>query len=118
MNDGHGHAVGDEVLKLIAAELKNSTRGSDLVARMGGDKFLLVLPDSNVGGGVILVRRVRQRLQERSDLHGIPISLSVGIAAMDVEQSELVAMEKVDAAMYVAKREGRGRYFVARPDKK
>ena len=64
-----------------------------------------------------LVRRVRQRLKERTELHGVPISLSFGIAAMDVEQSEQAALEKVDAALYAAKREGRDRHFVAQPDR-
>jgi len=116
VNDSYGHTVGDEVLKLVARVLKDSSRGSDLVARMGGDEFLLVLPDSDAVGGVTLVQRVRKRLKKRAELHGIPVSLSFGIAEMDLEQSEQAALEKVDAALYAAKREGRDRHFVALPD--
>src|SRR5664280_811493 len=82
VNDSYGHTVGDEVLKLVARALQDSSRGSDLVGRIGGDEFLLVLPDSNVVGGVTLVQRVRQRLKERTELRGIPLSLSFGIALM------------------------------------
>lgn len=113
VNDGHGHAAGDEVIKLVARSLQDSSRGSDLLARMGGDEFLLVLPGSNAAGGVTFVRRVRQRIEHRKELRDIPISLSFGIAAMDVEQSEEIAMAKADAALYTAKHEGRDRYIVA-----
>lgn len=116
VNDSYGHAVGDEVLKLVARALQDSSRGSDLVGRIGGDEFLLVLPDSNVVGGVTLVQRVRQRLKERTELRGIPFSLSFGIALMDLEQSEQAVLEKVDAALYAAKHAGRDRHFVAQPD--
>jgi two-component system, cell cycle response regulator len=113
VNDEHGHAIGDEVIKLVARALKDSSRGSDLVARMGGDEFLLVLSGSDVSGGVALVERVQQNLQGRKELGQVSISISFGIAGMDVEQSEQVAIEIADAALYGAKVEGRNRYHVA-----
>jgi diguanylate cyclase (GGDEF)-like protein len=117
VNNDHGHGMGDEVIKLVASELKSASRGSDLVARIGGHEFLLVLRGSDVAGGVTLIRRFRQRLQQRNELRDIPISLSFGIVAIDVQQSEQAAMEKADAALYTAKREGRDRYFVAEQDR-
>ena len=116
INDGFGHGVGDDVLKLVARELKRACRGSDVMARMGGDEFLLVLPEMESKGAVALVKRIQKGLQERSDLSNIPISLSFGIAAMDIEQSEEVALSVADAALYAAKREGRDRCCVAQPD--
>jgi diguanylate cyclase (GGDEF)-like protein len=113
VNDRYGHAVGDEVIKLVARALQDSSRGSDLLARMGGDEFLLVLPGADAAGGVTFARRVRQRIEHRKELRDIPISVSFGIAAMDVEQSEEIAMAKADAALYAAKHEGRDRYIVA-----
>ena len=116
VNDSFGHGVGDDVLKLVARELKRACRGSDAVARMGGDEFLLVLPEMESKGAVALVKRVQKGLQERSDLPNIPISLSFGIADMDIEQSEEVALAAADTALYAAKSEGRDRCYVAQSD--
>ena len=113
INDRFGHATGDNVIKLVARELQDASRGSDLVARMGGDEFILIMPNSRVSGGQILVDRVRQKLANRSQYKDLPISLSFGVAEMDLAQSEDIAIHMVDNAMYVAKAEGRDRVHVA-----
>jgi len=115
VNDAHGHGTGDEVLKFVARDLKQSCRGSDFVARIGGDEFLVVLPDSDAGGGVALVTRVQERLRERNAVLPVQVSLSFGIAVIDTKQSEYVALAKADAALYEAKHEGRDRYYIAKP---
>jgi two-component system cell cycle response regulator len=104
VNDRFGHTVGDDVLRLIARELRDASRGTDLVGRMGGDEFLVVLSGSNAGGGQILVTRVREHLQNRTELKEVPVSLSFGVVEMNLDDSERFAIEKVDAAMYAAKR--------------
>jgi diguanylate cyclase (GGDEF)-like protein len=117
INDLYGHGTGDEVLKLVARDLRQSCRGSDFVARIGGDEFLIVLPDADADGGVTFVTRVQERLRDRNEVLPVLISLSFGIAEIDVAQSEYVALAKADAALYSAKHEGRDRYFIAGPDK-
>jgi two-component system, cell cycle response regulator len=112
INDGFGHGVGDDVIRLVARELKQACRGSDIVARMGGDEFLLVLPEAESNGAVVIVKRVQKGIQERIELSNIPISLSFGIADMDIERSEEVAIAMADAALYAAKGEGRDRYSI------
>jgi diguanylate cyclase (GGDEF)-like protein len=116
VNDGYGHGVGDDVLRLVSRKLEQACRGSDVVARMGGDEFLLVLPEVESNGAMALVKRVQKSIQERNGLGDVPISLSFGIADMDIEQPEEVAIAMADAALYAAKREGRDRYCVAQSD--
>jgi two-component system, cell cycle response regulator len=105
VNDRFGHTAGDDVLKLISRELRDASRGTDLVGRMGGDEFLLVLSGSDLEGGQVLVSRVREHLHKRTELKEIPIDLSFGVIEMNLEDSERFAIEKADAAMYAAKRQ-------------
>jgi diguanylate cyclase (GGDEF)-like protein len=113
VNDTHGHATGDAVIKLVADVLNAAARGSDLIARLGGDEFLLVLPETAVPGAVILAERVKQLLDGRGELREVAISLSIGIATMSREDTLQQAVERADAALYAAKRAGRNRYCVA-----
>jgi diguanylate cyclase (GGDEF)-like protein len=105
VNDRFGHTTGDDVLRIISRELRDASRGTDLVGRMGGDEFLLVLSGSNAEGGQVLISRVREHLQKRAELKEVPIELSFGVIEMNLEDSERFAIEKVDAAMYSAKRQ-------------
>jgi len=109
VNDGFGHRTGDDALRLVARELRRACRGSDVVARMGGDEFLLVLPDVESNGAVVLVQRIQEALRGRTELSNIPISLSFGIANVDISHAEEVAIAMADAALYAAKGEGRDR---------
>jgi diguanylate cyclase (GGDEF)-like protein len=113
VNDGFGHRTGDDALRLVARELRRACRGSDVVARMGGDEFLLVLPDVESNGAVVLVQRIQEALRGRTELSNIPISLSFGIANVDISHAEEVAIAMADAALYAAKGEGRDRYCIA-----
>lgn len=113
VNDSYGHGFGDGVIRLVARELQRSSRGSDIVARIGGDEFLVVLPESKSTGGEALAKRVQKGIQERNEIPEVPISLSFGIAEMNLAQSDEEAMAMADAALYAAKREGRNRYSIA-----
>ena len=111
INDFHGHAVGDDVLREFAAVLRATVRESDLAGRWGGEEFLLLLPGTDADGGAQLADRVRRALSERSFLGkdgGVfTVTCSFGVAqhAADGDERELFA--SADRALYRAKRKGK-----------
>jgi diguanylate cyclase (GGDEF)-like protein/PAS domain S-box-containing protein len=118
LNDTWGHATGDEILRELGSLLFRHIRGEDIPCRYGGDEFILILPDASRD-----VTRARAELiceyagQIRLQYEGqgfVPVTLSLGVAVFPehgVTSTEILRM--VDAALYRAKREGRGRVVVA-----
>jgi len=109
INDNYGHDVGDRVLESIAAKMKNNLKGEDILARMGGDEFLVALSDLNSKSEIIKVaKRLIKKLN--GDLiigdRKIKISVSGGVSFYPDESRELeILIKNADAAMYKAKRE-------------
>jgi diguanylate cyclase (GGDEF)-like protein len=120
VNDELGHGAGDEVLRVIAARMKNAVRGSDILARIGGDEFLVLqLAMHDDEGAMLLAQRFVHAASEPMLILGISISLgaSVGIARYPRDAGsagELV--ERADQAMYAAKRSGKNRALLYDPD--
>jgi len=104
-NDRFGHAEGDRVLKTVAKALADSFRSSDVVARYGGDEFVVVMPHAGRTQADAVFARVRQRLAQRTDFD-IPLSLSLGIVSYLSEQipAPEEALRQADEQMYAAKR--------------
>ncbi len=113
VNDRFGHAVGDEVLAAVAATLGLTVRKSDLVARWGGEEFVVALSHTAVSGARVMAERLRRRIGEkRVDVKGrepLVVTASIGVASLVQGESleELVA--RADRAMYAAKAKGRNR---------
>jgi diguanylate cyclase (GGDEF)-like protein len=119
VNDSAGHAAGDKMLTEIAAILRESVRGDDLVARPGGDEFCLFLP----GCAPDTARRIANRLLERVEGHRMTwhgddygVGVSIGVALGDGAPDSGVLMRVADAAAYAAKNAGRGRVCVVDAD--
>jgi diguanylate cyclase (GGDEF)-like protein len=111
INDLHGHAVGDEVLREFAAVLRATVRESDLAGRWGGEEFLLLLPGADGEGGAQLADRVRRGLAERTFLgkDGAPftVTCSFGVAQHSEGGDERELFANADRALYRAKRRGK-----------
>ena len=120
VNDTHGHGAGDEVLKEFARRLQENLRGVDLVARLGGEEFMVVMPDTNQTEAGFAAERLRKAIDNRQfklpDGRKIPVTVSIGVAfglAHDMSQTAL--LEQADKALYEAKSNGRNQvsYFYA-----
>ena len=118
LNDRHGHAVGDEMLKLIASALEDcARRPGDLPARIGGEEFAMILADTGSAGAALVAERVRATLRNKVIAAGdgiAAVTLSGGIAATTGGSAGSVAdlLAASDAALYRAKEEGRDRVKV------
>jgi diguanylate cyclase (GGDEF)-like protein len=112
INDTHGHAAGDEVLRQSAASLARVARASDLVARYGGEEFVVVAPDCELPAAVKVAERFRTAIaQLRIVEHGvtIPVTTSVGVAAFTdlTRTTPAELLRRADEVLYRAKESGR-----------
>lgn len=107
INDAHGHAVGDAVLRAFAAEAASMLRASDLMARWGGEEFLLLLPDTRGPQAQASVVRLLARVRAMPQSVGRPLSFSAGVTEHRPGETVAETVARADREMYVAKRSGR-----------
>jgi len=113
VNDRSGHAAGDAALKQTAALITDSVRRGDLVARLGGEEFAVVLPEIDSNGGLVIAERLRRELQAFFAGRAVGLTISIGLASAPQDGSEAPALTVVaDRALYLAKSRGRNRSMV------
>lgn len=115
-NDRFGHHVGDAFIIQLGRIIKSSTRASDVIARWGGDEFVLLAPESCRDRALRIGERIRSRLERyRMDVSGekVGVSVSIGVASYPQDTADANALLGLaDEAMYAAKREGKNRVCV------
>ena len=115
INDTYGHDAGDEVLREFALRIRKSIRGIDLACRYGGEEFVVVMPDTDVGIAARVAERIRRQIAGHRFLidrgaRSIEVTISIGIAARQSPDDDAVTLlKRADEALYRAKRDGRNR---------
>ena len=113
INDEHGHATGDAVLRHLAASMSCTFRAMDVVARLGGEEFVVLLPGCDERAALAVAQRLCERIAEHEVVaEGVAVrcTVSVGVAMMDSDVDSVEALiERADRAMYAAKAGGRNR---------
>lgn len=115
VNDTHGHAVGDEVLKVFAERLKNNTRSFDLIVRLGGEEFVVILPDVSPERAYMVSERLRRSIGENPiscavEGGSITVTTSIGGAIINNGEHAIeTVLERADKCLYEAKHTGRDR---------
>ncbi|MGX1787214.1 diguanylate cyclase [Bosea sp. NPDC055332] len=110
LNDQHGHAKGDAVLRDAAAAIINQLRETDIACRYGGEELIVVLPNCGLDMAAAKAERIRISIEALSELNGAQVSASLGVACVPVtSNSSRDLLANSDAALYRAKQEGRNR---------
>jgi two-component system cell cycle response regulator len=115
VNDTHGHDVGDRVLQEIAARLRQSVRNVDMICRIGGEEFVIVLPNTDAAVAAKIAERIRRLIASKPFNVGaksgpLNVTISIGLSIIEAASDTMDdILKRADEALYKAKREGRNR---------
>ena len=114
INDTYGHHVGDKVIKLLALKLQEAIRESDIAARIGGEEFALILPNTDKERALELAQKIRKDMEMSSckvDDKSVTFTVSIGVDEFEHTKDDnlFTALNRADAALYLAKASGRNR---------
>lgn len=117
INDTYGHAVGDEVLKAFTVTCQEALRESDVLGRIGGEEFSIILPETKKEGALVVAERIRRSIAELKvdvNAQGIHFTVSIGVTILRQDDSGIEAvLRRGDEALYLAKNGGRNKVFLA-----
>lgn len=116
VNDTFGYLLGDKIIKQLALDLKRSVRRQDIVARWDGDRFLVMLPETDIEGGMIVGEKIRSYIQAKTyqiDEVDFELTVTAGIAAYE-QGTVLDLIRAADDALYYAKQSGKNQIKVSR----
>jgi diguanylate cyclase (GGDEF)-like protein len=115
VNDTHGHAVGDEVLRQFAGLIESTVRKTDICARFGGEEFVVCMPETDLREASLVAEKIRVRVSAHPFPYGLRITASLGLAASTSTHSLDTLLQEADTAMYEAKSLGRDRVIAFTP---
>jgi len=116
LNDTHGHIAGDNALKHLVKIVKETLRSMDVIARFGGEEFLILLPETSIEAAVATMTRLQRELTRHFFMHEnekVLITFSAGVALRRPNENQTELVKRADTAMYQAKRTGKNRVIVA-----
>ena len=116
VNDGLGHEEGDVALRRTAIAIVEATRSSDVAARLGGEEFAVLLPDTDERHAYAVAERIRDSVRVEFDGFPIKITISCGVASLAVGSDHEILYRQADAALYAAKEGGRNRTEAHEPN--
>lgn len=116
INDNYGHNIGDEILKIVAKTITDSTRKSDIHARVGGEEFSILLVNTDINGAKIFAEKLRQSMENicfKNENDDIGITTSIGISKLTAKDKSIYDIfKRADEALYVAKENGRNQVSI------
>jgi diguanylate cyclase (GGDEF)-like protein/hemerythrin-like metal-binding protein len=113
INDTYGHDIGDEVLKKVSRELQSHLRKIDLIARWGGEEFIVLLPETGIDEALIVAEKLRIKVESMIFENHEIITISIGISMLKESETIESLIKRADQALYHAKRQGRNRSCVS-----
>jgi len=118
INDDYGHECGDVTLASVAKRIKENLRSSDIVFRVGGEEFVVLLSNTDIDGAKLLAERIRKSIEQHTLAYGmelVKLTASLGVSSLRVGDTVDTFVKRADAAMYKAKNNGRNQVIADKP---
>jgi len=118
VNDTHGHLFGDKVIQVVAQTIRSTIKGQDIAARLGGEEFAIVLPDTVLDAGYTVAEKIRKKIESGRIRHGLTgdtvgaVTMSLGVTSYQHGELFTDFLGRADEALYLSKRTGRNRTSV------